>query len=151
ALSALESLAGSFHVVGLMRDLAPGVDDEVARLAVSLDVPVHPVPSVTAIESLVDGLTPDCVVGSSYNRVLPARLVAKPRFVNVHYALLPRYRGRANVNWAIINGEKQTGVSIHVLEPGLDAGNILFQQAVDIGPADTVTTLYEKLNAIQRE
>jgi methionyl-tRNA formyltransferase len=50
----------------------------------------------------------------------------------------------------MINGERYTGISIHAISPGLDAGNILFQQAVEIGPADTVTDLYEKLNAVQR-
>jgi methionyl-tRNA formyltransferase len=81
---------------------------------------------------------------------LPDALLAKCRFVNVHYAMLPRYRGRANVHWAVINGEAVTGISIHAMAPGLDAGNILFQAAVAIGEQDTVTHLYERLNDIQR-
>jgi methionyl-tRNA formyltransferase len=67
----------------------------------------------------------------------------------VHYSLLPHYRGRANVNWAIINGETTAGISIHLVIPELDGGNLLFQQAIPIGPNDTVTTLYDRLNAIQ--
>src|SRR5262245_7194490 len=108
ALTALESLAVRATVIGLVRDhdpLDPGADP-VSRRAAELGVPVAADISVRGIEQLVERLRPDCVVVSSYNRVLPARVVDKTRFVNVHYALLPRYRGRANVNWAIINGEK---------------------------------------------
>src|SRR5262245_13375725 len=123
AFSALEALAKRFEVVGLMREHDPSAPetDEVVRHARGLGIPVHCEASLSALEGLVQRLSPDCVVISSYNRVLPARLVSQCRFVNVHYALLPRYRGRANVNWAILNGEAQTGISVHVIEPGLDA------------------------------
>jgi len=153
SLSALDSLAERLEVVGLVREYDPDAPeaDETVRRARTLGVPVHSESSLTAVERLIDRLVPDCVVVTSYSRVLPARIVAKSRFVNVHYALLPQYRGRANVNWAIINGEQHTGISIHVISPELDAGNILFQEAVAIGPHDTVTDLYNRLNALQRE
>ena len=153
ALTALESLIEPTTVVGIVRDPSPfdSGAEPVFRRAAELGVPVASDISVRGIERLVDRTRPDCVVVSSYNRVLPTRLLARTRFVNVHYALLPRYRGRANVNWAIINGETTTGITIHVLSPELDGGNILFQEPVAIEPADTVSSLYEKLNAIQRE
>jgi methionyl-tRNA formyltransferase len=106
---------------------------------------------VENIERAVRHHSPDCVVVSSYDRILPARLLALCRFVNVHYAPLPRYRGRANVNWAVINSEPETAITIHVIAPGLDAGNVLYQQRVPIGPDDTVGDLYEKLNEVQRQ
>ncbi|NUU20880.1 MAG: methionyl-tRNA formyltransferase, partial [Streptomycetaceae bacterium] len=59
-------------------------------------------------------------------------------------------RGRANVNWAIINGDTETAISVHTMAPGLDAGGILHQETVPIGPRDTVTDLYDRLNARQR-
>jgi methionyl-tRNA formyltransferase len=71
--------------------------------------------------------------------------------VNVHYAPLPRGRGRATVNWAIINGDTTAAISIHHLVPGLDAGGVLFQQTVPIGPYSTVATLYDELNELQRQ
>jgi methionyl-tRNA formyltransferase len=153
ALTALESLAERTRVVGLVRDTSPLDDpgaDPVFRRAEEVGVPVVGDVSLRGIERLVDRLRPDCVVVSSYNRVLPARVLTLTRFVNVHYSLLPRYRGRANVNWAIINDEASTGITIHVLRPDLDAGNILFQERVAIEPADTVSSLYGKLNGIQR-
>jgi methionyl-tRNA formyltransferase len=112
---------------------------------------VYPDVSLANVGRAIAQLAPDAVVVSSYDRILPADLIAGRPFVNVHYAPLPRYRGRATVNWAIINGEPQCAISIHTLVPGLDAGGLLFQQSVPIGPSDTVTDLYERLNAIQRE
>lgn len=152
ASSALEALAEKFEVVGVVRAVLPnpGCRDEVIALASKLDLPVYHDTSLRTVRTLIENLHPDCVVVSSYDRILPADLLAQSRFINVHYAPLPEYRGRANVNWAIINGEKVAGISIHHMVPGLDAGNILFQETIRIGDTDTVATLYERLNAIQR-
>lgn len=153
ALSALESLAAKFRVAGLVRDASssPAGDDEVIVRARALDVPVLSDLSIEGVEQAVVQSSPDCVVVSSYDRILPSRILGRCRFVNVHYAPLPEYRGRANVNWAIINGEPETAITIHVMAPGLDAGNILYQQKVPIGPDDAVGDLYTKLNEVQRE
>lgn len=153
SLSALESLATRFRVVGLVRDVGSplGGDDEVTERARALQVPVFSDLSIGGVEQAVIHSIPDCVVVSSYDRILPGRILSRCRFVNVHYAPLPEYRGRANVNWAIINGEPETAITIHVMAPGLDAGNILYQQRVPIGPDDTVGDLYAKLNEVQRE
>lgn len=152
ASSALEALAERFDVVGLVRECPPEAveDDETIRLAQSLGVPILSNSSLGAIGRYIDELVPECVVVSSYGRVLPPELLSKCRFVNVHYAPLPRYRGRANVNWAIINGERSTAITIHTICPGLDAGNILYQEIIDIGESEDVAGLYNRLNAIQR-
>ena len=92
---------------------------------------------------------PEAVVISSFSRILPPGVLALSRFVNVHYSPLPRYRGRANVNWAIINGERAAAISIHLVAPGLDDGNLLLQEQVEIAPTDTARSLYERLNTIQ--
>lgn len=150
ALSALESLAVKFRVAALVRS-SPGDDDEVIERARALDVPVHSDLSIEGVERVLIQRNPECVVVSSYDRILPSRILGHCRFVNVHYAALPEYRGRANVNWAIINGEPEIAITIHVIAPGLDAGNILYQQRVSIGPDDTVSDLYAGLNEVQRE
>ena len=153
ARTALDSLAGKFAVAGVVRDVTPDAigTDEVVRRARELDIPVITDASLPSVRRAITESGPACVVVSSYNRVLPADLVSEGRFVNVHYAPLPEYRGRANVNWAIINGEVEAAISIHVLAPSLDAGNILYQQRIPIGPHDTVTDLYDRLNSIQRQ
>jgi len=152
ALSALESLAGQFHVVGIVRD-APNdaKEDPVARRAHELSVPVLSDVSLSAVLNAIQESQPDCTVVSSYNRILGAGVLAHGKFLNVHYAALPRYRGRANVNWAIINQEPETAISVHTIAPGVDAGNILFQQTVPIGPDDTVGKVYDTLNSIQQK
>src|SRR5262245_26762556 len=153
AASALESLVETCSVVGIVRPVAAAErdSDPVAALAALLAIPLFGTPSLGALRDLVNALRPDCVVVSSYDRVLPADLIASCRFVNVHYAPLPQFRGRANVNWAIITGQPSTAISIHVLERDLDAGNILLQQAVPIGREDTVADLYDRLNELQRQ
>lgn len=150
ALSALESLLDRFEVVGLSRS-APEGADAVLDLAKGRGVPLFSDLSVAAVAEAIQRAAPDCVVVSSYHRVLPAKLVAERPFVNVHYAPLPRYRGRANVNWAIINGDPGTAITIHRLAPELDGGNILLQSEIAIGPEDSVADLYQRLNALQRQ
>jgi methionyl-tRNA formyltransferase len=148
APSALESLLTSCRVLGVVRPVQQP-DDPVAALAARHHVKVYGDASIGAIDDLVKRLLPDCVIVSSYDRILPPWLLARRPFVNVHYSPLPRYRGRANVNWAILNGEPSTAISIHALEGDLDAGRILYQEEIPIGPADTVADLYDRLNAIQ--
>jgi methionyl-tRNA formyltransferase len=152
ARTALDALSARFRVAGIVRDPASASgEDPVVGLAHSLGVRVFADTGLAGVEYAIDETSPDCVVVSSYDRILPARVLARSRFVNVHYAPLPQYRGRANVNWAIINGERETAISVHVMAPGLDAGNVLHQQRVPIGPDDTVGDLYERLNEVQRE
>lgn len=146
--TAYESLVTKFDVVGLIRS---GDQEDIVRVATDSATAVVTDISLRAVSRAVADLDPDAVVVSSYDRILPADLVRARPFVNVHYAPLPRYRGRATVNWAIINGESHAAISIHSLVPGLDAGGILYQQRVPIGDRDTVTDLYARLNDIQRD
>lgn len=151
SMSALESLAERFHVVGIVRAApSPEGGDEVTERAHTLSVPVFSDLTPAGVDLAIAEARPDCTVVSSYNRILPSRILNRGRFVNVHYAPLPEYRGRANVNWALINGESHTAITIHVMVPGLDSGNVLYQQRIPIGPDDTITDLYARLNDVQR-
>jgi len=151
APTALQSLLDKCTVVGVVRsaDAASASTDPVIGVAAAAGVPVFGDTSVASLRSLVGSLNPDCVVVSSYDRILPSDLLASCRFVNVHYAPLPQFRGRANVNWAIITGQPTAAITVHVLDRELDAGNILFQQSTPIDCDDTVADLYERLNALQ--
>jgi methionyl-tRNA formyltransferase len=148
-LTALEGLTArdAIDVVALVRT---GVDATTERAA-ELGVAVIDDARLASVRSAVAELRPDAVVVSSYNRILDAELISACPFVNVHYAPLPRGRGRATVNWALINGDTHAAISIHHLVAGLDAGGILYQELVEITPDATVTTLYESLNELQRE
>jgi methionyl-tRNA formyltransferase len=149
ALTALRSLAPCSRVVHVLREQHHSDTDPVRAFAVVNDIPVSELQGLDQLSQLIADLRPAAVVISSFNRIIPPYILASSRFINVHYSLLPQYRGRANVNWAIINGEKAAGISIHLVVPELDSGNLLFQQAVAIAPEDTVTSVYEHLNAIQ--
>jgi methionyl-tRNA formyltransferase len=152
AISALEALCENFEVIAVVRSLDADSSeiDPVIAFAASRDLPISHDTSMSGVRSLIETAQPDCVVVSSYHRILPADLLEKSQFINVHYAPLPEYRGRANVNWALINGEKYAGVSIHRMIPGLDGGPIFYQEKIEITEQDTITTLYGRLNAIQR-
>jgi methionyl-tRNA formyltransferase len=146
--SALASLVEAHEVVALLR----GGDacDPAVQLAEAHGVPVHTRATVASIKELVEALRPDCVVVSSFGRILPAPLLEACPFLNVHYSPLPRYRGRANVTWAVINGETEAAISLHELVSDLDAGGLLFQERVPIGPHTTTTELYTALNRVQQ-
>ena len=92
---------------------------------------------------------PEVLVSTNWRTKLPAELlpIAPLGALNVHDALLPRYSGFGAVNWAIRNGEKETGVTVHIMEPELDSGPIIAQTVVEIGTADTATDVYEAVTA----
>jgi methionyl-tRNA formyltransferase len=152
ARTALESLAERFTVVGVVRSVRQraGQEDEVRRCARDLGVPVLTDTSVSGLERALAQRRPDAAVISSYDRILDARVLDHCPFVNVHYSLLPRYRGLAAVQWAIINGEPELGITIHSVTKDLDAGNILYQEKVRPGPHQTAEDIYGELNGIQR-
>lgn len=151
--SALESLIVQCNVQGIVRniDTESELHDPVVSLAKQKDIPIFSHTSLKEIKSLILRFQPDCVVISSYNQILPLDIIELSTFVNVHYSPLPHYRGRANVNWAMINNEPCAAITIHKMSPELDEGNILFQQLISIHCDDNVVSIYDKLNAIQRQ
>src|SRR5688572_3905069 len=95
----------------------------------------------------------DIAVVVAYGRILPPAFLTAPRrgCVNVHFSLLPKYRGAAPANWAIVNGEKQTGVTTMFIEPTLDTGPILLQRSTAIGETETAPELMQRLSEIGAE
>ena len=89
----------------------------------------------------------DLAVVVAYGRILPAEYLTAPRLgcINVHFSLLPQYRGAAPVNWAIVNGEARTGVTTMFIQEELDSGPILLQREAQIGSTETATELMERL------
>ena len=89
----------------------------------------------------------DAAVVVAYGRILPQSFLEAPKHgcINVHFSLLPKYRGAAPVNWAIVNGEEETGVTTMMIEPELDSGPILLQRVTPIGPTETTPEVMERL------
>lgn len=96
---------------------------------------------------LFSSLNADAAIVVAYGRILPSTFLNAPRLgcINVHFSLLPRYRGAAPVNWAIVNGEVETGVTTMQIEEGLDTGPILLQRATSIGEQETAIELMDRL------
>ena len=97
---------------------------------------------------VLQGLKPDLIVVVAYGRILPLRILNIPAHgcINIHASLLPKYRGAAPIQWAIIKGEKKTGTTTMLMDEGRDTGDILLQEEVDISPDDTADTLGQKLS-----
>ena len=92
-------------------------------------------------------LKPDLIVVAAYGQILPKAILDLPRLgcINVHTSLLPKYRGAAPIQWAILNDDAQTGVTIMKVAPALDSGDILSQSTTPIFPEDNAQTLHDRL------
>lgn len=100
-----------------------------------------------AFQKAVKGLQPDLFVVVAYGQILPKPVLNIPKYgaVNVHASLLPGYRGAAPIAWAILRGEKVTGVTTMVMDEGMDTGDILLQKEVPIGDEETCEMLHDRL------
>ncbi len=92
-------------------------------------------------------LAPELIVVAAYGKLLPKAVLELPEYgcINVHSSLLPKYRGAAPINWAMINGEKETGVTIMYMAEGLDTGDIIAQTVTPIQPEENAEELYSRL------
>ncbi len=127
----------------------------VAALARERDLPLYQPKGIKRPERIehVRALVPDCIVVVAYGRILPAALLAIPPMgcVNVHASLLPHYRGAAPINWAIVNGETETGVTTQRIVEELDAGDILLQATTTIDETETAQQLHDRLAGMGAE
>lgn len=98
-------------------------------------------------------LQPELIAVAAYGQLLPKTILDLPRLgcLNLHTSLLPRYRGAAPIQWAIINGDSETGVTIMKMDPGMDTGDILTQEKTPIAPHDNAETLHDRLAKIGAE
>jgi UDP-4-amino-4-deoxy-L-arabinose formyltransferase/UDP-glucuronic acid dehydrogenase (UDP-4-keto-hexauronic acid decarboxylating) len=123
--------------------------DSLGELAVEMDIPVYFPGDVNTGEwvKLMKDLTPDVLLSCYFRNMIKEESLAIPRIaaVNLHGSLLPRYRGRCPVNWQLIHGETQGGVTLHHMVLKADAGDIVAQQAVPIEERDTALTLFRKM------
>lgn len=156
AESALLSLAERFKVATVV---TPPLDSDLYRFskeiavektAQVLRVPIVRTNSNEEIEVLIKKLRPQALVICSYNKILGPDILKLTKCINVHGGDLPRWRGRANFNWAIILDKKKMGVTVHEAIPNLDAGNIFAQYSIPISERETIVSLYDKTNVIIR-
>lgn len=121
----------------------------VKMLAQQYKIPVF-CPSTLKSEEILTrlkALQPDVIVVAAYGMLLPKQILELPKFgcINVHASLLPKYRGAAPIQWSLINGESETGITIMFMEEKLDAGGIVSQKSIKIEDDDSAKTLFAKL------
>lgn len=98
-------------------------------------------------------LAPDVICVVAYGKILPKEILEIPKLgcINVHGSLLPKYRGAAPIQWAVLNGEKITGITTMYMDEGMDTGDMILKEEVEIGPEETTGDLWQKLTKIGGE
>lgn len=127
----------------------------VKEYAITQGIPVYQPESCrdAAVLAQLRGLEPDVIVVAAYGKLLPQALLDIPKkaIINVHSSLLPQYRGAAPINWAVLNGDAETGVTIQYMAAELDAGDILLAKRTAIDPQEDAAQLYGRLAALGGE
>ena len=120
--------------------------------AVERNIPVFQperIKNSNAIE-IINDLNPDIIVVVAYGKILPSEILNSAPYgcVNVHASLLPKYRGAAPIQWAVLNGDSKTGVCVMQMDEGLDTGDILLVKETEIGENETSAELFDRLSVI---
>lgn len=127
----------------------------VKECAVKYDIPVYQPVKMRDGEalSILKELDPELIIVVAYGKILPEDILTLPKYgcVNMHASLLPRYRGAAPIQWCVLNGEKESGVTAMQMNAGLDTGDMLYCQKVEIGENETAGELHDKLSVAGAE
>ena len=128
----------------------------VKEFAISKDIPVYQPKTLkknTEMIETIKMLKPDVICVVAYGKILPKEILEIPKYgcINVHGSLLPKYRGAAPIQWAVINGEKTTGITTMYMNEGMDTGDMILKQEVEIGKDETTGELWERLEKIGAE
>lgn len=122
----------------------------VKKAALELGIPVYQPLRVReeAFMNTVREIAPDVIVVSAFGQIIPKALLELPKYgcINIHASLLPKYRGAAPIQWAVIDGEEVSGVTIMQMDPGLDTGDMLERTEVPLAPDETGGSLFDKLS-----
>jgi methionyl-tRNA formyltransferase len=161
AVPSLQALVDAGHEVALVLtqpDRPAGRKQElqvppVKQLATRLGLPVlqpERIKNNPELRADLEAITPDAIIVVAYGRIIPQWMLDLPRFgnINVHGSLLPKYRGAAPIQWAVANGETETGVTTMLLDAGLDTGDTLLFHSIPIGPDTISPQLYDQLSWI---
>ena len=122
----------------------------VKEFCIQKSIPVLQPEKIKNIKDTLIQLNPDLFCVVAYGKILPKDILKIPKLgsVNVHASLLPKYRGAAPIQWAVLNGEKTTGVTTMFMDEGMDTGDIILKQEVEIGENETTGELWQRLSKI---
>jgi len=133
--------------VGRKKILTPS---PIKRVALENSIPVFQPEKIKIDYAEIEKYKPDLIVTCAYGQIVPVAVLNIPRLgcVNVHASLLPKYRGGAPIHHAIINGDKETGITIMYMDKGMDTGDIITMKSIPITDTDTVESMHEKLSLL---
>ena len=164
AVATLEALIKAGHEVVLtvtQPDRPKGRHGELQKSDVRIAAEKHGIPVITPVRIRKDEeaketmrwLKPDVIVVTAFGQILPKDILEMPKFgcINVHASLLPKYRGAAPIQWSILNGDTETGVTTMLMDEGLDTGDILMVKKLAIAPKETGGSLFDKLAVLGGE
>lgn len=127
----------------------------VKEKALELGLEVYQPKNINSRESLdkIREVNPEVIVVVAYGQIFKTEILNLPKYgcINIHASILPKYRGAAPINWVLINGEKETGVTIMQMEEGLDSGDMYYMKKIDITPEDDAFTIHDKLSILGAE
>jgi methionyl-tRNA formyltransferase len=155
-ISALNA-SSTHQLLGLLTnpDKATGrgmhvVANELATWAESLGLNVQKPENNDEVKKVIENIKPEIVITIAYGRIIPLELLEVPKsgWINVHFSLLPRWRGAAPVQWAILTGDKQTGITVFKLDKGMDTGPVYLEQVTPINDNENSDELLKRLSQI---
>lgn len=156
----LESLIKNTNVVGVVSapDAYVGrhkvlTQSPVKKLALLNDIPVFTPNKIRIENDFIFELNPDIIITCAYGQIIPEDILNYPRLgcVNIHASLLPKYRGGAPIHYAILNNDKETGITLMYMDKGMDSGDIITQTSILIDVDDNIETLSNKLSILGRD
>ena len=126
------------------------VANELATWTELLGINIQKPENNDELKKIIESIKPEVVITIAYGRIIPHELLEIPKYgwVNVHFSLLPRWRGAAPVQWAILNGDKQTGITVFKLDKGMDTGPVYLEQATPINDDENSDGLLKRLSQI---
>lgn len=126
------------------------VANELATWTESLGINIQKPENNDELKKIIESIKPEVVITIAYGRIIPHELLKIPKYgwINVHFSLLPRWRGAAPVQWAILNGDKQTGITVFKLDKGMDTGPVYLEQATPINDDENSDGLLKRLSQI---
>jgi methionyl-tRNA formyltransferase len=158
ALPSLKKILEADHIVKLIisqPDKPSGrgkklIPPPVKKMALDLNIPCYQPLRIKKDQSALDEIKktqPDLNVVVAYGQIIPSSIISLPKYnsVNVHFSLLPKYRGASPVQWTLLRGEEKTGITIFELDEKMDEGDILVQEEVDVFPGENAAELEDRL------
>jgi len=157
AVNVLQGLIDNYEVIGVVTQPDKRVgrhlelrETPVKKLANKYNIKVFQPEKIKEDYKDILELNPDIIITCAYGQIIPKEILDYPKYgcINVHASLLPKYRGGAPIHWSIINGDDKTGITIMYMDEGMDTGDIIEEESIDILDSDNLGSVHDKLSLL---